>query len=87
MAKDLVSVADLLTLEFEDPRCARAGLASQRVPFTVGDEREVPAPKHPLLRLAALEQDLARDRDAWNHMYPGIGGSVSPQGALSSDRQ
>ena len=68
MAKDLVSVADLLTLEIEDPRCARPALAPQRVPFTVGDEGEVPAPKHDLLRPAALEQNLARDRRVEPHV-------------------
>ena len=69
VTKDLVSVADLLALEIEDPGCARPGLASQCVPFTAWDKREVPAPQqHPLLRLAALEQHLARDRRVEPHV-------------------
>ena len=48
---------------------ARAPASLRSVcPSPCGDEREVPAPKHPLLRLAALEQDLARDRRVEPHV-------------------
>ena len=41
VAEDLVALADLLAVEFQDVRRGRAGLAAQDVALAVRDEREV----------------------------------------------
>ena len=68
VAKNLVAVADLLSLEVENPRRRRAGLASQVMSLALRDEREVPGSKQRRLGAVGLEQDLARRRHVEPHV-------------------
>ena len=68
------------------PGAGAPGSLFEDVALPVRHEREVleldPIP----LLLPRLEPHPARGHHV-KHMYPGIGGSVSPQGAVSSERQ
>src|ERR687894_834677 len=55
VAQDLVALAELLALEFEDVRSRRIGLAAQPVALAVGDERQLACGQAPRLGLWRLE--------------------------------
>src|ERR671919_3230555 len=61
--KDLVTVADVLTLELENPGRGSPSLTSQRVPLAVWHQREVPRLEPGGVGLIGLEQRSPRDDD------------------------
>ena len=78
MAKDLVAIAHELALEVENAGRRRSRLAAEDVALPVRHEREVPE-LDPIPLRFPVSSHIRPEVTTWNHMYPGIGGSVSPR--------